>query len=271
MEYIREICSKAEMKRKFSAREMQVLGVLLFIVLLGIVVSSVSRRSAGTVTSNDQERQSVVFPIDINRATAEELVLLPGIGPVKADAIIRERDRVGAFSKIGDILRVSGIGEKTLEGIADFITLGESDTSPDSSAETLFDLNRVTREELETVPGIGPVKAASITEFRDLNGAFCCLERLLEVTGIGEATLKNIRSYFFVDAVECNHGSGSKININTADKNELTKLPGVGPVIASAIVDHREQYGSFIDLECLLDVKGIGEKTLEGMKHMIEF
>lgn len=259
------------MKRNFSAREMQVLGILLFIVLLGIVVSSVSRRSVDTATSNEQERQSVVFPIDINRATSEELILLPGIGPVKADAIIRERERVGAFSRISDILRVSGIGEKTLEGIVYFITLGESDAFSDSVVETLFDLNRVTTEELETIPGIGPVKAASIVEFRDMNGEFCCLERLLEVTGIGEATLKSIRSYFFVDGVECNHSSGSRVNINTADRNELTKLPGVGPVIASAIVDHRELYGSFVDAEDLLNVKGIGEKTLEGMKHMIEF
>lgn len=52
--------------------------------------------------------------IDPNRADAAELASLPGIGPALAQRIIDERTRGGPFQTPDDLLRVSGIGEKTL-------------------------------------------------------------------------------------------------------------------------------------------------------------
>jgi len=56
----------------------------------------------------------------------------------------------------------------------------------------------------------------------------------------------------------------SQVNINTASAEDIsTVLKGVGPSKASAIVEYRRANGSFTDVEQLLDVKGIGERTLE--------
>lgn len=55
--------------------------------------------------------------LDINRATAAELDALKGIGPAKAQAIIRDRDENGKYGSVDDLLRVKGIGEKLLSGI----------------------------------------------------------------------------------------------------------------------------------------------------------
>lgn len=61
--------------------------------------------------------------ININRATAEELQTLNGIGPSKSEAIVRDREKNGPFKTVDELTRVSGIGEKTLENIRDFITV----------------------------------------------------------------------------------------------------------------------------------------------------
>lgn len=59
------------------------------------------------------------------------------------------------------------------------------------------------------------------------------------------------------------------ININQADQNELEKLSGIGPSKAAAIIKYREQNCFFIQKEDLLNVSGIGEKTLENIEDEI--
>lgn len=61
--------------------------------------------------------------VNINTATSEQLQTLNGIGPSKANAIIDYREKVRRFSKIEDILNVSGIGEATFNNIKDKITV----------------------------------------------------------------------------------------------------------------------------------------------------
>ncbi len=63
--------------------------------------------------------------------------------------------------------------------------------------------------------------------------------------------------------------NNSLININTADKDELTKLRGVGPVIADRILEYRTNNGTFENIEDIKKVKGIGPKTFEKMKDSI--
>ncbi len=57
-------------------------------------------------------------------------------------------------------------------------------------------------------------------------------------------------------------GGGGTVNLNTADVAALDGLPGIGPVLAQRIVDHREQHGPFRSVEDLQDVAGIGPAIL---------
>jgi competence protein ComEA len=61
-----------------------------------------------------------------------------------------------------------------------------------------------------------------------------------------------------------------KIRINYATAEEIQKLPGIGPSKANAIVEYREENGYFKKIEDLLEVSGIGEKTLEALKEEIQ-
>ena len=58
----------------------------------------------------------------------------------------------------------------------------------------------------------------------------------------------------------------AKVNINTADVEELTTLPGIGPAKAEAIVQYRNDKGQFKKIEDLTGVKGIGDKIVDKIK-----
>ncbi|MEW5945819.1 MAG: helix-hairpin-helix domain-containing protein, partial [bacterium] len=71
-----------------------------------------ARRGAGTPPA---------VPVDINTATKEELIGVPGIGPVTADRIIETRNSRGSFRTIEEIMLVKGIGTKRFLQIRDYI------------------------------------------------------------------------------------------------------------------------------------------------------
>lgn len=66
-------------------------------------------------------------------------------------------------------------------------------------------------------------------------------------------------------------GSPSRglVNINTAGIQELETLHGIGPALAQAIVDHRDDHGPFASVEQLTDVRGIGEAKLDGLRDQV--
>lgn len=70
------------------------------------------------------ETVAVTFPIDINRADAEQLTALPGIGEVLANRIIAYREENGSFLSTQELQNVEGIGEKRLDAILELITVG---------------------------------------------------------------------------------------------------------------------------------------------------
>jgi len=61
----------------------------------------------------------------------------------------------------------------------------------------------------------------------------------------------------------------SSININTATKDQLMRLPGIGESYAERIILYREDYGSYTSVDDLTNVKGIGKKTLERIKPFL--
>jgi len=152
------------------------------------------------------------------------------------------------------------------------------------------DINSASASELESLPGIGPSKAAAIVEYRTANGPFNSVDQLDDVPGIGPATIENLRSMATVGpgapaaaapaateapatttaapAPVAPAGSTGKINVNTATAAELETLPGIGPTKAAAIVSDREQNGPYASCDDLARVSGIGPATVSGIRDL---
>ena len=143
--------------------------------------------------------------ININTATAEELDTLPGIGPVRAGDIITTRGELGGFSSVQDLAMVMGIGPTTLDKIITeaCVTVAGGTTGDNTGTDTgsstpvttpanCLNINTATAEELDTLPGIGPARAADIITTRRQLGGFSSVQDLTMVMGIGPATLDKI-------------------------------------------------------------------------------
>jgi competence protein ComEA len=142
------------------------------------------------------------------------------------------------------------------------------------SALASVNINTADQAELETLPGIGPSKASAILDYRVENGPFQHVDELDNVTGIGPATLSNLRPLVSTEgggtatnasaapAVNTRAAQSSSVNVNTATAKELEFLPGIGPSKAAAIVADRTENGPYGTCADLQRVHGIGPATV---------
>lgn len=99
------------------------------LLVLSFLVTSLSAGVAQAREAKSKQNQTQVQStnpagvVNINTATETELVRLPGIGPSKAQAILKLRGRMGSFSRVENLLRVRGIGRKTLQKLRPMLTL----------------------------------------------------------------------------------------------------------------------------------------------------
>jgi competence protein ComEA len=80
-------------------------------------------------------REPEAWPVDVNAAGEDELVRLPGVGPVRAAAIVERRGRSGPFRSLEELLEIKGIGPATLERIRPLATTDPPREGVDGSAE----------------------------------------------------------------------------------------------------------------------------------------
>jgi len=89
-------------------------------VVLAVALACVPGGVAYAATGASAKEHS--DPVDINSASAPDLEKVPGIGPSLSKRIIEFREKNGPFSTVEDLLKIQGIGEKSLAHFRDYLT-----------------------------------------------------------------------------------------------------------------------------------------------------
>ncbi len=161
--------------------------------------------------------------IDVDSAGAGELARLPRVGLGLAKTIIRYRQEHGPFGSLAGLDRVPGIGPGLLKtvaphvmfsGAAGQVTPGRVGSGAVGPAQQPIscdgiaalpprcqaapptpplDLNSATLTQLDSLPGIGPSKAAAILQYRQEHGPFAVVDELARVPGFGAGAVARLR------------------------------------------------------------------------------
>ncbi|MEZ4391601.1 MAG: helix-hairpin-helix domain-containing protein [Polyangiales bacterium] len=97
--------------------------LLALVALTGAAWADPPRAAATATATATAPASAGPGVVNINEAGADELVRLPGVGPARADAIVRLRERVRRFHRAEDLLRVRGIGRVGFRRMRPFVSL----------------------------------------------------------------------------------------------------------------------------------------------------
>ncbi|TDH04469.1 hypothetical protein EPR50_G00152970 [Perca flavescens] len=148
--------------------------------------------------------------LNINTATEEELMTLPGVNRAVAQNIVEYRDCIGGFKKVEDLALVSGIGATKLEVIKLEICVSSRTSSSQHSPSSLrkdldhqsctgMNINTATPAQLMSIRGITEKIAKNIVAYRAEHGPFRTIEDLVRVNHINSSLLDKIRFQVFVE------------------------------------------------------------------------
>jgi competence protein ComEA len=256
----------------------------------------------GQVPAKPKAKAGVKAPLDLNTATAKELAdELPGVGEVTAKKIVDGRPyksiddlaKAGVPARTIDAIRPlvtvhvapepkmrTRVPGKGITKATPTPSAGRPSTTAAPAAKV--NLNSASLKELETLPGIGPVLAKGIVDGRP----YRAVDELAKVKGLGKTRIAALRDLVVVEtpaarpegrpltrpaltkaapAPKAAAATGKLVNINTATKEELDTLPGIGPVKAQAIIEGRP----FKSIEDVMKVKGIKQGEFGKIKDRI--
>ncbi|XP_068620969.1 endonuclease/exonuclease/phosphatase family domain-containing protein 1-like [Battus philenor] len=182
----------------------------------GFVRRAKSNKSSLSHTFNLPPSEEYPELMNVNTATEEQLMTLPGVNRQLAREIVRHRQMIGRFKRVDDLALVSGIGAEKLEllrpeictNIKRQLSRASSCThSLDSvrlpSENKLCSINSSSVFQLQCVPGLNQEIAANIVDYRNKKGPFKSLDDLIKVRGMDIVRLSTVKHHLSLEPRKC--------------------------------------------------------------------
>ncbi|KAJ0181593.1 hypothetical protein K1T71_002315 [Dendrolimus kikuchii] len=154
--------------------------------------------------------------MNVNTATEEQLMTLPGVSRQLAREIVRHRQMIGRFKRVDDLALVSGIGAEKLELLRpEICTSTRKQISRASSCTQSLDSIRLPMDsrlcsvnassvfQLQCVPGLNQEIAANIVDYRNKKGPFKSLDDLIKVRGMDIVRLSTVKQHLSLEPRKC--------------------------------------------------------------------
>ena len=187
---------------------------------------------------------------------------LLGLSPLELDRLHNFRAQNGFVHSAKEFQRITGISDSLLNDISPFFKFPEwTRTTKPTTKKTevsnnqkprILDLNTASAQDLKEINGIGEKLSARIIKFRERLGGFLVNEQLYDVYGLEPQIVERALKRFQV----LHPPKVKKININTANPDEIASLVYLKYKVAKNIVIYREEHGAYTSKEDLFNVSG---------------
>ncbi len=211
-------------------------------------------------------------PFDPNKTSKEQLQRM-GLSKKLAQTISNYREKGGVFRVKSDFLKIYGVNQQIFNELRDYIELPEKLTSGSGSRRTSKNenykssksseiipknLNLASREDFQSISGIGEVLSQRIVSFRTGLGGFHSLEQLEEIYALDDSVVLRLKKHFYL---------GDSINIKQLDlvnstEQEFSRHPYINSKLAKIIVAYR-QHHPFQSISQLKEIKIISDSTYQ--------
>ncbi len=137
-----------------------------------------------------------------------------------------------------------------------------------------FDPNQVSSEELEEM-GFPEFLGRNLVRYRNSGGKFRTKEDVKKLYGFSDSIYNLWENYIVVPVYEKIDTfrrvtySKAMVEVNSADSAQLLQINGIGPYFAGKIIAYRNSLGGFLNLEQLLEVRGMNQEKLESIREQV--
>jgi DNA uptake protein ComE-like DNA-binding protein len=190
--------------------------------------------------------------------------------PMLYESIIAKRNQINYETYLNKMDSLENLGWNRVETQYD-LSYSQDTSKTNFRGRNLPQLNKISFDDadsivLQIVPGIGSAIAGRIIKFRDAIGGLHSSEQLLDVYGMSPEVMKRVYEYF-----EFKPGIKVKININSADVQNLAAHPYINYGSAKVIVAYREHHGPYRVADDLLKVKIFSQEWIDRIKPYITY